>query len=80
MRLFSIQKRLLSFSYPTPRKLKDLVKLPLLEREPESSIKTIWNDYHKDHKDAFGRVLNGEQARYLLDQAKTKYGFIILIL
>jgi len=34
------------FSMPAPRKLEDIIKYALLEREPPERIKTIWNEFH----------------------------------
>lgn len=37
-----------SFTYPSPRKLREVMKLSLIEREPKDKVINIWMDYHKD--------------------------------
>lgn len=39
------------FSFPAPRKLEDIVKYALLEREQPAQIKEIWNQYHDGRLD-----------------------------
>ena len=36
------------FSYPCPRKLREIVKMSLMERESKENIKTIWEEYHSN--------------------------------
>ena len=40
------------FSFPAPRKLEQIVKHALLERESPARIREIWNEYHDDRLDA----------------------------
>lgn len=35
-----------SFNYPCPRKLREIVKLSLVERETPDKITDIWKEYH----------------------------------
>lgn len=37
-----------SFTYPCPRKLREVAQISLLEKEPASSIINIWQLRHKD--------------------------------
>ena len=37
-----------AFNYPCPRKLREIMKLSLIERENKDKIKDIWLEYHKD--------------------------------
>lgn len=37
---------------PAPRRLEQIIKYALLEREPPNRIKEIWNEYHDGRLDA----------------------------
>jgi hypothetical protein len=43
------------FTYPGPTKLKDITKLPLLERETPENIRGIWLKYHNEDVRADGK-------------------------
>lgn len=51
------------------RKLNEIVKLPLLQRESKERIAEIWTGHHKDRADAIGRHLKAEHAQFLIDRA-----------
>ena len=40
-----------SFTYPCPRKLREIMQMSLIERESSNKIITIWDDYHKPRPD-----------------------------
>ena len=46
MLLLTKSKRSFSFTYPCPRKLREIMKMSMIEREPVETIKNIWHDYH----------------------------------
>lgn len=50
--LTSILKSGMSFTYPCPRKLREVMKMSLIEREPAHVIQNIWKEYHE------GRIAN----------------------
>ena len=52
------------------RKLGDIVKLPLLRKEPAPRIKEIWAEYHQGRADAVARTLDATQATLLVDRAQ----------
>lgn len=52
------RSRALSFSFPGPRKLADITKLPLLERESAARVKEIWTEHHAGSPDAVGVALD----------------------
>ncbi|KAI0563074.1 ATP11 protein [Gracilaria domingensis] len=64
-RLFSTQNetpvRRDGFSYPGPRKLSEIVKIQLLDKQGSMRVREIWNEYHADHKSAVGDVLSAEE-------------------
>ena len=51
-------RRELSFSFPGPRSLADVTKLPLLESEPPARVCEIWEEYHASSPHAVGRTLD----------------------
>lgn len=38
----------MSFTYPCPRKLREVVKMSMFERQSKDQIVRIWMDYHKE--------------------------------
>lgn len=50
------QRRMLSFSYPAPRTLDEVVKTDLLESETSERIKEIWDEYHLVKEDVVGET------------------------
>ena len=51
------------------RKLTDIVKLPILKREPTAKIAEIWKTYHEGRGDAIGRDIPAKTAQVLVDRA-----------
>ena len=51
------------------RKLTDIVKLPLLKKEPTAKIGEIWRAFHEDRADAIGRDVPAKTASMLADRA-----------
>lgn len=37
-----------SFTYPCPRKLREIVKMSLFEKETKDNNISLWMEYHKD--------------------------------
>ncbi len=54
--MFMLKKSLrnFSFTYPCPRKLREVVQLSLFEKENKDKIISLWNEYHatKPHNTA----------------------------
>jgi ATP synthase F1 complex assembly factor 1 len=42
------------FSYPCPRKLREIVKMTMFEREQPQKIKELWKTYYDEKPRAFG--------------------------
>jgi ATP synthase F1 complex assembly factor 1 len=42
------------FSYPCPRKLREVVKMTLFEREQPEKIKEIWKKHYEEKPSAMG--------------------------
>lgn len=64
------------FNYPCPRKLREVVKLSLFEREPPLTIKNIWAKYYDNHLRAFGTDITGEDMKMLVKNGKSLPYFI----
>ena len=66
------------FSYPGPRKLKDIVKLPLLQRESSDKIKSIWSEFHEsaDSGNAIGTSIGGPEYHELMRRSRKAPFFI----
>ena len=51
-----IIKKKFGFTYPCPRKLREIMQMSLIERESPEKIKTIWESYHEDRQDNVSMV------------------------
>jgi ATP synthase F1 complex assembly factor 1 len=49
------------FTYPCPRKLKEIVKLSLFEKEQPGKIKEIWQKYYEDKHNAMGMDITNQE-------------------
>ena len=58
------------FSFPAPRKLKDIVKLQLLERESTHHIRDIWLDHHSERGDCVAGALTVPEYKELEDRGR----------
>lgn len=47
------------FNYPCPRKLREIMKMSLIEREDKEKIEEIWKSYHNEKNRCFGVVEDG---------------------
>lgn len=65
------------FSYPGPKKLEEIVKLPLLNMHGTSEVKQIWLDYHKDHKTAVADTLGPEEFEMLMQRSQRCPMFVL---
>jgi ATP synthase mitochondrial F1 complex assembly factor 1 len=51
-------RRSFSFSYPCPRKLREIMKLSAIEKETPETIEMIWREYHNAKPFTVSRVLS----------------------
>lgn len=56
------------FTYPCPRKLREIVKLTMFEKENTTRIKEIWNTYHSEKDRTISDVLESN----LMDSIQNK--------
>lgn len=47
-----------AFTYPCPRKLREVVQMSLFERESKEKISELWHTYHKDKGQNTANVLS----------------------
>jgi ATP synthase F1 complex assembly factor 1 len=57
MILSNLAKRNFAFSYPCPRKLREIVKYSLFEKETPQTIEQIWTEYHRAKSYSASRIL-----------------------
>lgn len=65
---FKIMRKF-AFTYPCPRKLREIMKLSLIERENKDQICVLWNDYHKLKLDNISHVLEKQDYEFLLKKS-----------
>lgn len=67
-------------TFPGPRELKEIVKLPLLKRESPAVATTIWEDHHKEDKRAVGAVFSPDEFNFIRSRGMQRYVAVLLIL
>jgi hypothetical protein len=65
------------FSYPGPRELKDIVKLPLLNAHGARRVREIWTEFHDDHKSAIADVLTSDEFGTLMQRSQRCPFFVL---
>lgn len=64
------------FSFPAPRRLEQIIKYALLEREPPEQIFEIWKNHHIERRDACGMVVDTETWKGWKAEAKKHPYFV----
>jgi len=54
------------FTYPCPRKLDQIVKMSLFEKEQPFTIKQIWNKFFEDKPTALGLDISGGEMNIII--------------
>ena len=62
------------FSYPCPRKLREVVKMTLFEKEPSEKVKEIWKMYYDGKPQAVGMDIGGAEMETIIK----KYVFLFI--
>lgn len=57
------------FSFPAPRKLEQIIKYALLERESPSRIREIWTKFHESRMDCAASVLTRAEYESIMSRA-----------
>lgn len=63
-----INKFGMAFTYPCPRKLREVMKMSLIEKEPEHVIRNIWMDYHEPRVANTADVITKDQYLHLTNK------------
>lgn len=58
----------MSFTYPCPRKLREIMKISMIEREPAHQVESIWKDYHSPRINNTCSVLDKEKYNFFKDR------------
>jgi ATP11 protein len=51
-------RRAFAFTYPCPRRLREIMKMSAIEKETPETIEQIWYEYHNAKPYAVSRVLS----------------------
>mmetsp|Transcript_7558 Transcript_7558/g.14079 ORF Transcript_7558/g.14079 Transcript_7558/m.14079 type:complete len:189 (-) Transcript_7558:505-1071(-) len=65
------------FTYPCPRKLREVVKMSLLEKEPPAQVEIIWNKYHSDRPNNVSTVVSSQKYTLFRKRAQESPFFIL---
>lgn len=68
--------RSFSFTYPCPRRLREIMKMSAIEKETPSTIEMIWHEYHNAKPHTVSRVLSQQIYLQLLNNAQHAKLFI----
>lgn len=64
------------FTYPCPRKLREVAKVSMLAQEPTESLKSIWTDYYKGNLNIVSGTMSTEKFKFLVQKGKESPFFI----
>ena len=71
-----MQRRALSFSYPAPRTLDEVVKIDLLETETPARVREIWDEYHLTKEDVVGQAWTRDEYGAFTEAAREAPMFV----
>ena len=71
-----MQSRSFSFSWPCPRKLREIVKESAFVKEDADTCAMIWNEYHHSKNHTVSTVLTNQQYQELMSRGKAAPMFI----
>lgn len=58
----------MSFTYPCPRKLREVMKMSMIEREPTNRIADIWKEYHNPRINNTCAILPKEHYQHFVNR------------
>lgn len=73
-------RRSFVFTYPCPRRMREIVKMSLMEREAPDKIREVWNTYHSPRLNNVSCILSGYQFNLLKKRTKASPFFIFPIM
>jgi hypothetical protein len=68
----------MSFTYPCPRKLREVMKMSMIERESTTRIEEIWKEYHNPRINNTCAVLPKEHYQHLFSRYLCPYSVLAL--
>ena len=71
-----VAKRDFSFSWPCPRKLREVVKISAFEKENADTCTMLWNEFHHAKPENVSTVLTEGQYKTLVSRGKASPIFI----
>eukprot|EP00347_Sterkiella_histriomuscorum_P019289 403342215 len=74
--LLQFSRRNFAFTYPCPRKLREIVRISLFEKEQPSKIEEVWNDYHNAKPHVVSKVITTQHYMQLLSNGQHSPMFI----
>lgn len=63
-----VSMRFFSFNYPCPRKLREVVKLSMFEKETTDKCKDLWKEYHSTRSENISDTLTKHEYELLKRQ------------
>ena len=73
----AVQSRAFSgFTWPCPRKLREVVKISAFEKENADTCTFLWNEFHHAKPENVATVLNEAQYKLLFNRGKAAPMFI----
>lgn len=74
------KKYLPGYSFPAPRKLEQIIKYALLEREAPARIRAVWNEYHDARLDCVASTWSPEEFAAVLERKRRCPRFVYPVL
>ena len=68
--------RSFAFTYPCPRKLREVIKMTMIEKELPKAIQQIWSSYHESRPQNVSSVITSSQYTLLYKRLKESPLFI----
>ena len=72
-----LSKYRFAFTYPCPRKLREIMQMSLIERENKDNIVKIWMDYHKERDQNIAYIVSKTEYQLLQHNAKSSPLFLL---
>ena len=69
----------MSFSYPAPRTLDEVVKIDLLQEETPDRVRDIWDEYHLTKEDVVGQAWTADEYSAFTNTARDAPMFVFPI-
>ncbi|CAD8165486.1 unnamed protein product [Paramecium pentaurelia] len=74
-----LNKYKFAFTYPCPRKLREIVKMSLFERESKDQVISLWMEYHKEKQHNVAYIVSKDEYEILKRNTKESPLFLLPI-